>query len=717
MDNFIGREDELKLMYLFCKNKETALLNIVGESGSGKTALVNEFAKTAPESCWVFMYCPEPDESPNNFIYSWLDDFKKGRYYYKGLEAWNEILERNEKIAEIVDFALTFKNSSLKFQLSQFLERIAGVIDIAMQITLIIDLEGGVLRPDAEVVFNYLASKLPHNVKMIITRSSFNPTEAENGDEKDIKMDVIDLPGLSMDDSMKLAAVSGLRYRDSQSILEKLIKKSGGNPLRLETGLRLLSQKIGDKAAEEHDIDALPENLNDMMRDLYRGVKNNEVVDMLNWVSAVSRGIGHDMVSFLTNVSIDKVFELQSNPDLKLAADVLVERIKNGQYLRRQNIRGEFIPNCDWGAIIKPFHRMLSDVAIENMKLKAGDLSFRQKIISAYYLKNSMDNINDFESLRLYHLFLARSMDKEAYVKASIGLIDKFYDLNLNDSCVEIIERVIKYCIEIGMDKEDYVGFISKAGIICHEQRHIDKSISLFNKAISIHRELKDMEGVASDLSNLGIVHRDIFHAGKAFKCFNEALEIYVTINDKFGQSHVLELMWKMEYEMYSFNNAINYLMKLMVVTREIGLMEKLPSILGNIGNLYYGLKDFDNAVVYYEQALDISAGFGDADKAALYNSRIGMSYLENSLNMEAMEYFSNSLNIYLRLGNEYGMASEYANLGAAHKKIDNLDSAIDYYKRALKLFTKRNSMKQAKLMVKNIDATVKLKDAKEGKK
>lgn len=716
MESFIGRKSEISQIEQFCKNDQNRILMIFGENGIGKTTLLNEFAKRVSNKNWVFYFSPEKDESLNNYIFQWLIDMLTGRNFLGGRNVWEKILKKEVKVFDFIKLALNFENTSLKSRFTELLKRVSTLIPDG-KLIVFIDPDKDFKGEDAVNFLCFLRDNIPSGVKVILTESdegvfAYNKRFAESD-----KVNSISLSGFTESEYQQMLFCDNLSDKFNSEATKKIQEKSKGNPLYIKTCINLINkQDFKDGEIDVSFIDNLPDDLSGLMLKFYESIQDTVNRDIVNWISIVSNWINCDLAAFLTTLSVEKIIDSLKDREM----ENLIE-VKNKPVADTCNPEIQFnsdgINVCKNEMIIKPFHRMFSDTAIKKLVEKGDDLSGRYKRLSAYFLNKMLYDNSDFESLRFYHLYLYRSQDKEAYVKASIGLIERFYSYLLRDSCIEIIERVIKYCDELGDDEDDYVELISKAGIICHEQRHIDKAINFLNRALFIFKKTGNKDGEALVLGNIGIVYRDIFKTDEALKHLEESLNKYTVLNNKLGQSNILTQLWRLNYEINYFDKAIEYLLKLMVITGDLGLTEKLPSIMGNIGNLYCGSSDFDKAVVYYEQALNICKIIGNQRKVASYLSRIGLAYLYNSLYFEALEYFSNSLTIHERSGNLHGEATQCGNIGIAYKKMGELDNALVYFKRALEIFTMRTSLKHAKMMRRNIATVQKMKEEKEKRK
>lgn len=694
MINFIGRDRELEQIYQFCNSEKGKLLLVAGESGIGKTTLIKEFANKASETHWAFCFSTEPGETENNYLYQWLIDIQTGDGFFKGQYAWKRIVEKEPKIIDFVRLSLATVRLAMKIRFLELLKRLSSLRSNKETLIIIIDPVRNLDDRGVLDTIGFMVDKIPSRVKIILTwrHDSICHTDGWLAAKGDIS--TLFLSRFSEDESRRMLYESGLLDKIEETLIQKVIARSQGNPLYLEGAIGLLRRGIKDQGKIISAVDNLPHSLHGLGVELYKNIRSVEEREIIHWLSIVSDHVDYGMVSFLTQFSPDKV------ADLLEESDSLLEVMAAGR--------------SPSGGDLGLLHEVFADVVLEELAKDKSNLAERYKRLSAFYLNKVVNNKDDFNALRLYHLYLYLSDDKDAYIKAASGLIERFYAFGLRDSCIEIIERVIRYNEALRRARQEYVELISKCGIICHEQGYSNKAVELFNHSLAIHKEINNREGEASDLGNIGIAYRDIFETDKAIESLKESSKIYKAIDNKVGEIHILRHIWMIYYTMIDFERAIEYLLKLMAVTKELGLTEKIPSILGNIGKLYLEMGDFDNAVIYYEQGVDICRKLGNRQKEALFLSRIGIAYLSNGLKIEAIEYFSNSLKFHLEIGNMHGVATQYGNIGIAYKNLQDFDNALVNLERALKLFVEGGAKKHISLMERTIMSVKKMQEERE---
>ena len=685
MRNFVGRKHELLYLEEFCSDCMGNCVCLYGGDGTGKSQLVNEFAMKMSAKYWTFIFKSTQHESPNNYGYQWLQNLLTGEAFFRGKDSWDKEMMVEAKIKDFIKLALSFDKASMEFRLVELFERLCTLLKGEQRLLIIID-TGSDLADDKSIkFFRYLSGKVPKKAKIILVqknRSLWDLIKTES-------MGSLALTAFSEHEVTEIELTSSLCNNGNRpDLVQRLMNKTNGNPLYLNIIIKQLELVAIKGKINAEDIDALPDTPDKLFLEIYNSIADKDCLEILRWLSIVPDKTDLNIISHLTLFPTNKIKEILNNSEIRLFFD----------------IKTSVLPEGDDEMELNSPHQIFINILRDKSFMSDNELADGYKKLSAYYLKEIQDNKDDFESLMHYHLTLFLSGDKEAYTKSADGLIEKFYTFMLRESCLEIITRTIEYCKTLEMKQELYVEFINQAGIICHEQRHVDDALDYFNMAIAIYKEIKNRAGEASALGNIGIVYRDIFKTEEAFESLQASLNIYTEIKDLNGQENILTQMWKIDYEMSNFDKAIGYLLKLMVITKEMGSAEKLSSVVGNIGNLYCGSGEFDNAVIYYEQALHIVEGLGNTEKTATYLSRIGIAYLYNGLQYESLEYFVNALKLNQKLANVHGEAAQYGNIGIAYKNIGDLDNALIYFKYALKLFTRKVSSKHIKLMKQNID-------------
>ncbi|MFN3531704.1 MAG: tetratricopeptide repeat protein [Candidatus Brocadia sp.] len=708
MVHFIGRAKELDHLNEFCWNNQYKLLLVAGESGIGKTSTVTEFAKRAHASHWIFLFRPEPHESSYSYLHQWLRHIQTGKGFFGGCEAWTRIVQKEPKISDFIKLSLSRIKIPIQDRFTELLERLSSLKSSNEKLILIIDAERDFIDANVLHTFRHIVNKIPTRVKIILTQRSNGIFVRDKDLIASDGVSTLFLQGFSESECREKLIASNLFRESNAGLMEKLVNKSKGNPLFLESSVRLLESLTKDGETIESAIDKLPDGLHDLMIKLYENIRDNDDLEIVHWCSIVSDWTNHCMISFLTTLPVNKIAQSLKKKELRMVMNTVHDAVEGIAHPAASS-QGESSRDS-----VKILHQEFSDAVIEKLVEQGDDLCDRYKQLSAYYLQNLLDDKHNFDALRLYHSYLHRSGNKDAYLHASTELIDRFYSFGFVECCTEIIERAIAYSKESGRDKREYVEFMRKGGIICHKQGYNDKAIDFFNQALSIHREMKNKKGEASILGNIGIIFRDTFETDKAIQYLQESLGIYINMGDRAGESHILSQLWQIYYHMDDVDNAIEHLLKLTTITKELGLTEKMPTLLGNIGNLYCGAGDFDKAAYYYEQALDVSRKLGNRHKEAINLSRIGITYISKGLQIESLEYFSNALKLYIENGDKHGEAVQYGNIGIVYKNMGELDKALDYFERALDLFTQGSSRMHTTLIKQNIATVKKMKDEKD---
>ena len=121
------------------QNDNTRLLIVNGESGIGKTTLLNEFTNRASDPYLIFHFRPEPGETLNNYIFQWFKDLQSGKVFFRGEDAWKEIIHNEEKIADFIKMAFAFEKASMAYRLAELLDRLSSMLTNNGKLILIID--------------------------------------------------------------------------------------------------------------------------------------------------------------------------------------------------------------------------------------------------------------------------------------------------------------------------------------------------------------------------------------------------------------------------------------------------------------------------------------------------------------------------------------------------------------------------------------------------
>jgi len=193
-------------------------------------------------------------------------------------------------------------------------------------------------------------------------------------------------------------------------------------------------------------------------------------------------------------------------------------------------------------------------------------------------------------------------------------------------------------------------------GLVCIEQKKLDKSIECFNNAIKINSKNPFF------VNNLG-------NALAQKKLFDEALKVFektLSIDKKFFLA--LNNIGIIKYKLKKYDEAIKSFEK------AIEIQENFDDPYINLGNTYFEIGEIDLAIKNYKIALEKNPKSSKA-----YNN-LGNLLNNQGLYSEAIKNYQTSIDI------KPNFSEAYNNLGNTLVELDKNEEAINAYKKSIEL-------------------------------
>ena len=150
----------------------------------------------------------------------------------------------------------------------------------------------------------------------------------------------------------------------------------------------------------------------------------------------------------------------------------------------------------------------------------------------------------------------------------------------------------------------------------------------LYEKAISITREIGDRKGEAAAYGNLGVVFLSLGKYDKAKEYLWKALAITIEIRDRSREASCYGNLGTVFSSLGKYDEAKEYLWKALTIRIEIGDKNGEATDYGNLGNIFLSRGEYDKAEEYHEKALAMAIELGGRERIASCNGNLGIVFL-----------------------------------------------------------------------------------------
>lgn len=210
------------------------------------------------------------------------------------------------------------------------------------------------------------------------------------------------------------------------------------------------------------------------------------------------------------------------------------------------------------------------------------------------------------------------------------------------------------------------------------------EALSLYERSLSISREISDRNGEAKSLNNIGQIYRAQGDYGKALDYLEQSLPICQEIGDKEVEGATLNNIATLAYAKGDHLNALKYLEQSLLLAKEAKDKEVESGTLNNIGMIHSAQRDYAAALEYYKQALAIRRKIKDKRGESTTLNNISAIYYTKKSYDAALEYLEQSLAIIRQIGDRRGEGITLNNIGKINAAKRDYAAAMKQYEQAL---------------------------------
>jgi len=257
-------------------------------------------------------------------------------------------------------------------------------------------------------------------------------------------------------------------------------------------------------------------------------------------------------------------------------------------------------------------------------------------------------------------------------------------------------------------DKEIEVEALIKIGILCWNLGDLEESFNNHRKAFSLAEKAKFAKK-KEEINNF-LQIRVLYKTGKdsrekgeyqkSIENFEKAISLAKKIKSEDYELKCLRQLGVTYSELNDFNKLFSLNLEALEIARRLKHKKEEGRCLYNIG-LYYGTIDnYSQALTNYEKAREIAKILKDPDDESDCLTNISDIYIQTGDYEKALEYLEEVLEIDKQLGKDDYTAKDLNNIGVTYQKkaihSDNkadLDNALEYFKRSLEIARKIKSL------------------------
>jgi signal transduction histidine kinase/Tfp pilus assembly protein PilF len=295
-----------------------------------------------------------------------------------------------------------------------------------------------------------------------------------------------------------------------------------------------------------------------------------------------------------------------------------------------------------------------------------------------------------------------KDLTQKKRAKALIG--QAYYELGQLDSAQIHLEEnlALNEALE---DEDGLLNAYNNLALVYHYRLQFDKTLEMYQLALSIAEKKKDKEGIALLNSNMGIIFGQQGNVEKALDHFQLSLEVAQEADEQRLVQNALTNIGRAHIENQNYKEAIKYLQQALELADQQKDITGKASVLDFLGMAALNQKQFELAQNYYSQALEIyKASEAQARIAEVYG-KLAKLYGDQGENAKAFEYGKEALKIAEAIQLNEVCQEVYFVLSQSATEMGDYAIATSYLNKYIglrdSLFNERSSQQLAEMQTK----------------
>ena len=178
----------------------------------------------------------------------------------------------------------------------------------------------------------------------------------------------------------------------------------------------------------------------------------------------------------------------------------------------------------------------------------------------------------------------------------------------------------------------------------------------------------------------------DFSQADSTLTLFQKALTIYREIQDRGGEGQVVKNLGIFYYQLEDYTQALDYTQQTLKIAQEILDFDLEARAFNNQGLIYYTQKNYPLAIDSYQDGLSVIQKITSQELELLLNYNLANAYKNSKDFSKAINHYEKALTTAQKVNNlqaEYGILN---NLAEVHGNLGNNGQANNFYQQAWKI-------------------------------
>ncbi len=214
------------------------------------------------------------------------------------------------------------------------------------------------------------------------------------------------------------------------------------------------------------------------------------------------------------------------------------------------------------------------------------------------------------------------------------------------------------------------------------------KALELYEASLSLSRQSKDLNGIATLLSNIGTVHYELGNYPLAIEKLLEALQLSEELEDKPSLARVTNNLGNVYLKQRNNEKALEYYQYSLRIKEELNYTSTLANAYNNLGLVQEAMGNYPDAIRTLQESARLAEEEGDRKGQTRAYNNLGSVYLSIGEYDEALKYLNGSILVKTEIADRDGLAHAYAYRGRAHLALSSYQAAVNDCEKSLGLAT-----------------------------
>jgi tetratricopeptide (TPR) repeat protein len=220
---------------------------------------------------------------------------------------------------------------------------------------------------------------------------------------------------------------------------------------------------------------------------------------------------------------------------------------------------------------------------------------------------------------------------------------------------------------------------LQQIGHILYNYGNYSQAVDHLLQAEKIFRDSHDKEKLARNLNLLGSVYYSNKQADLSQRLFNEALQLALEMKNLHSIAQTYGNIGHLYEKRLLYDSAFIFQQKALQTYQQAGDSMGMAKIFENIGSIYEDWKQFDSARLCFEKALLINQHYHDDIAQIEILNNLGDVHRKTGRYAEGLAFTRRALQLANKTQAQYQLASAYRDMARGYELLHRYDSAYYY--------------------------------------